>query len=247
MLGHRSELFVDLRSSGLCRPWLAATFVAVALTACGTQQAQSPDARIRRSTEIVHEPCAIDERDAQRLDVNGDGKADLMRVVKNSKETCRALDLNFDGVIDTWVYLAPDGRVRRRESDFDRDGRIDEISDYRGGVMQAQKHATNLAGQLDTWHFYEQGRLQRSERDANGDSVIDQWWEYPRYPRSNCALVHSDVDGDGRPDPGATVDLCEAEPVNEEATTSDTSAASTSALRPPASAPAADDAESPKP
>src|SRR5690606_21742218 len=44
-----------------------------------------------------------------------------------------------------------------------------------------------------------------TERDSDGDTVVDQWWEYPK---PECPMIHSDVDGDGRPDPGATVDFC---------------------------------------
>jgi hypothetical protein len=35
--------------------------------------------------------------------------------------------------------------------------------------------------------------------------VVDQWWEYPT---PGCPLIHSDVNGDGRPDPGSTIDYC---------------------------------------
>ena len=37
---------------------------------------------------------------------------------------------------------------------------------------------------------------------------MDQWWEYPDQRSADCPLIHSDVNGDGRPDPGATVDVC---------------------------------------
>ena len=45
----------------------------------------------------------------------------------------------------------------------------------------------------------------RTERDSNGDGVIDQWWEYPK---PGCPLIHADMNNDGRPDPGATIDYC---------------------------------------
>lgn len=184
------------------------------LSACafGTEP-KAPDARIRRDTEIVHEPCDTEDPGAVSLDINGDGRRDLTKVFHQKREVCRAVDVNFDGKVDTWVYRNSDGSVRRRESDFDRDGRIDEIAVYSSGVLTSKQYATNLAGRLDTWQFYEGGVLKRSERDSNGDSIIDQWWEYPRLPASDCSLVHSDVDGDGRPDPGATVDLCKDEPL----------------------------------
>jgi hypothetical protein len=193
-------------------PWTCA-LVASWLVACGPGgKPETPDARIRRDTRIVHEACDTDGPNVEARDVDGDGRAELRVVFSGKQPVCRSLDFNYDGRVDTWVYLAPDGSVRRRESDYDRDGRIDEIALYSGGVLTAKQVATNLAGRLDTWQYYESGHIKRAERDSDGDSVIDQWWEYPRAPLSDCALVHSDVDGDGRPDPGATVDLCKDEP-----------------------------------
>ncbi len=183
-----------------------------ALVACGcagtksvTVQAETGE-QTRRDTRIEHESCDVDSASADKQDVNGDGRPDLVTV--GGTRGCQAADLNFDGSWDSYVYRNADGSVRRRESDFDRDGRIDEISTFRGGALIARQRATRLDGQLDTWHFYEQGRLTRTERDSDGDAVIDQWWEYPRQNKLECPLVHSDVDGDGRPDPGATVDMC---------------------------------------
>ncbi|HEY3235339.1 MAG TPA: hypothetical protein VGJ84_11545, partial [Polyangiaceae bacterium] len=49
------------------------------------------------------------------------------------------------------------------------------------------------------------GKLARTERDANSDGVVDQWWEYPT---PDCPVIHTDTTGDGRPDPGASVDYC---------------------------------------
>jgi hypothetical protein len=156
----------------------------------------------------VHEECAVQGSGAVTEDVNRDGRPDRTSVAEGARAGCRALDFNFDGRIDAWVYLDPAGVVRRRENDFDRDGRIDEVSVYQQGVLIEQRRATTLAGKLDTWQFYAGGKVARTERDSNGDDYIDQWWEYPAGRAADCPLIHSDVDGDGYPDPGATVDVC---------------------------------------
>jgi hypothetical protein len=122
------------------------------------------------------------------------------------RERCRWMDFNFDGRVDSWVYRDAGGQVRRRESDFDRDGRVDEVAVLSQGQLVEKQRATTLSGKLDTWHFYRAGKLVRTERDANQDRVIDQWWEYP--DNTGCANVHVDMNGDGRPDPGASVRLC---------------------------------------
>lgn len=176
-------------------------------TGCGGghKRTDLPDGVTRRDTTIEHEACDIESASAERVDVNGDGRPDIMIVRNGQQELCRAVDLNLDGVIDRWTYLDANGKVRRQESDYDRDGRIDEIAYFRDGVLIEKHRATTLHNRLDTWHFYENGKLVRTERDSRGDAVIDQWWEYPS---PDCPIIHSDVNNDGRPDPGASVDYC---------------------------------------
>lgn len=202
--------------------------VAAILTgACGgsTRPVEAPTAAgdvTRRDTTIVHEPCAIDGSNATTRDVNRDGKPDLITVREGGKPTCRWVDLNFDGVVDVWVYYDGNGQVRRRETDFDRDGRVDEIETRQAGQIVSRERATTLAGKLDTWQFFKGGVLVRGERDANGDGIVDQWWEYSDAAHPECAVVHSDTDGDGRPDPGATVDICgEGSPLSKNTSATD--------------------------
>jgi len=190
---------------------LACSLACLALgCSASVSTAGSPDGEgvQRRDTAIVHEDCDVEGASAQKVDVNGDGRPDISIVRNGATEVCRSVDLNFDGKVDAWVYRDAAGQVRRRESDYDRDGRVDEISIYQAGVLKEQHRATTLGGKLDTWHFYQAGKLARTERDSDGDGVIDQWWEYPNPDKPECPLIHSDVDGDGRPDPGATVDVC---------------------------------------
>ncbi len=162
----------------------------------------------KRDTRVTHEECDIKSPSTEKIDANGDGRPDIYIVKSGGKEVCRAVDLNFDGQIDTWSYRDAAGQIRRRESDYDRDGRIDEISTYKGGVLAEKDRATTLAGRLDTWQYYQGGKLARAERDADGDGVIDQWWEYPPSNKPGCPMIHSDIDGDGHPDPAGTVDVC---------------------------------------
>lgn len=177
------------------------------LVACAGSQAAPdlPEGVVRRDTTITHEECDTEASGAERIDANGDGKPEIVVVRAGGKELCRAVDLNMDGVVDRWSYLDAAGKLRRQESDYDRDGRIDEIAIFQGGVPVEKHSATTLHHRLDTWHYYEKGRLVRTERDSNGDAVVDQWWEYTT---PECPLIHSDVNNDGRPDPGASIDYC---------------------------------------
>ncbi|MEO8920102.1 MAG: hypothetical protein ABI488_21970 [Polyangiaceae bacterium] len=159
----------------------------------------------KRDTAVKHEACDTSASDAEKIDTNGDGKTDVTIVREGGREVCRAVDLNFDGVVDAYSYFDSNGQLRRRENDYDKDGKIDEIVTFKSGQITEKDQSTALALHLDTWDFYQAGALVRTERDSNGDGVIDQWWEYPK---PGCPLIHADVNNDGRPDPGATIDYC---------------------------------------
>ena len=154
----------------------------------------------KRDTRVVHEDC--DLKGAEQLDANGDGKPDVW-IAKG----CQAVDLNFDGKIDSFTYFDPSGQIRRRERDYDRDGHVDEVSIYQAGALVQQQRSTTLADRIDTWIYLQGGKLAKTERDSDGDGVVDQWWEFGA-GGDKCPLIHSDVDGDGKPDPGATIDYC---------------------------------------
>jgi hypothetical protein len=159
----------------------------------------------RKETSMEAEGCQVNARGAQKLDANGDGRPEVVRVLLKGREVCRAVDLNLDGRVDRTSYFSETGGLRRVESDFDRDGRLDEIALFSNGIPTEKRSATTMDGRIDTWDYFSGGKLTRTERDQDGDGVVDQWWEYPR---QWCPLVHMDQDGDGRPDPGATIDYC---------------------------------------
>lgn len=161
-----------------------------------------------RDTEIKHDPCDFTSGSARRIDVNGDGKPDITHVSEGGREVCRVVDLNLDGLIDAFIYYDAQGFERRRESDFDRDNRPDEITYLQGGVVIRKERETNFDNKLDTWDYYDAGRLARRERDSDGDGVIDQWWHFNNLTDSRCAVVASDRNSDGKPDPESIIDLC---------------------------------------
>lgn len=171
----------------------------------GSGGAHSANSITTRDTQVTHEKCDMSSESVEKIDANNDGKADITIVREGGREVCRAVDLNFDGVIDAYSYFDAAGQLRRRENDYDKDGQIDEITTFKGGQISEKDQSTSLAQHLDTWDFYQAGVLVRTERDSNGDGVIDQWWEYPK---PGCPLIHADMNNDGRPDPGATIDYC---------------------------------------
>jgi hypothetical protein len=158
-----------------------------------------------RSRTIDHEPCDVDSTDAERVDANGDGQADLTVVKRGAVEVCRSADLDFDGRVDVWSYFDASGKLRRRELDYDRDGNIDEIQLFKAGEIAEKHRASTPAKRLDTWEFYMGGRLVRAERDSDANGRVDQWWDYKT---PDCPIIRSDSDGNGEPDANTAVDYC---------------------------------------
>ena len=161
-----------------------------------------------RDIELTHEPCDIASPQATRVDVNTDQRPDIIHVMSNGREVCRAVDLNFDGSVDAYIYYDGAGLERRRESDYDRDGRADEITLLQGGMVLRKERETNFDDKIDTWDYYMGGRLVRRERDSDGDAIVDQWWEFNNPADPRCAIVSADRNTDRKPDPDSVVDLC---------------------------------------
>ena len=183
-----------------------------ALAACTTpdptnQHAESAADNRQREVDFGHDECTPDGS-SKTVDVNGDQRPDIVHVMKDSREVCRIVDLNFDGAVDVYIYYDDKGAERRREADFDRDGRPDQITILQGGQIVENRRETNFDDKLDTWDFYKDGVLARRERDSDGDAIIDQWWTFYDPARPKCATVASDRNADGKPDADSQVDLC---------------------------------------
>jgi hypothetical protein len=194
-------------SLGKGSSWSGLGAVAIFCFGCnsGPDAKSAADGAQERDVRVVHEECNTSAGGSEHLDANGDGRADITIVKDGAREVCRAVDLNLDGKVDVWSYMDDGGRLRRREYDFDRDGAIDQIVTYQGGIPTSGQRATLLANRLDTWDYYQNGMLARTERDSDADARVDQWWEYSK---PGCPMIHADANQDGKPDPGTTIDYC---------------------------------------
>ena len=189
--------------------------IALLASACSSTPDSKGPGDLKRDLVMHHEDCDTGSATAQKVDVNGDGRPDIIHVMKGGKEVCRVVDLNMDGRNDVFIYydsgvgaVGDEAHERRRESDFDRDGHPDEIAILKGGVPVEKERETNFDGKLDTWDKYEGGRLTTRQRDTDGDGLIDQWWDFNNPNDPKCAIVSNDADQDGEPDPKTAVDLC---------------------------------------
>ena len=71
-----------------------------------------------------------------------------------------------------------------------------------------KERETNNDQKIDTWDYYQGPQLVRELRDSSGDGYIDQWWTFNRPAHAKCAVVVSDIDGDGEPDADSQIDIC---------------------------------------
>lgn len=205
---------------GRCGAWLGGSWIltmygigSVVVSACQSPPLPANDAGSRenlvRDTRIVHEACDVKVA-TEKIDSNGDGIFEVSRVKKGNVLVCEAFDLNQDGAVDLWVYYDPSGSLRRRELTYDRSAQVSEIRHYRAGQLVEIDQSTSHFGSLDTWHFFKNGERARTERDANGDGKVDEWWDYPNPKKPDCPMMYQDQNNDGQPDKKAGVDLCAA-------------------------------------
>ena len=94
---------------------------------------------------------------------------------------------------------------------YDRtgDGKIDEVRVVFKGRDRCYGEDTNHDGVIDTWDLMdEHGNLAKRTSDTNGDGRLDRTWTFDP-ARRGCATLSVDQDGDGKPDPGSPIDICE--------------------------------------
>ena len=189
-----------------------ATFVtALALaSACGssettaaTGEPQTPTSQL--APPLKHEPCEDSMGQVDALDVNGDGKPDLKRIVNkgSGQEVCRVADLNHDGKPELYTYYDASGQLRRREAMYEASDAISAIEYYEAGKLVRRELDTSGQRRVDTWDTFDPGTGKRvkRERDTNGDGKVDQWWTWD----GDKLTIAMDKNSDGQPDPDATL------------------------------------------
>jgi len=118
------------------------------------------------------------------------------------------------GLLLACAACAPGDGMRFQVMNMERpsdDNSMPPPADYQPCYTgEARGYDTNGYGKIDTWDVMdENGNLTRRAHDSNGDGRVDQAWTFDP-ARHGCAIVASDVDGDGKPDPGSPVDICRA-------------------------------------
>jgi hypothetical protein len=196
-------LKVGVPTLGLCFGLLVSSAGCRSDAASAVTNAKLPDGV--RSQVVEHEACDEAGNKVEVLDANNDGKPDIRKVSKGGREVCRITDLNHDGKPDMFEYFDASGQLRRREADYDDNGIVNSVEHFESGKLVRRELDTTNQGRIDTWDFFDPatGARSKRERDATGDGKVDQWWIY----EGERVTIATDRNGDGQPDPGATIVL----------------------------------------
>jgi hypothetical protein len=180
--------------------------LALFVSACAKQ----PDTTAAASSSSQVTERALPEQGLvqQDVDLDTDGKPDIQNFYRERADAPRLLvrkdlDLNRDGKVDVVSFFDEDGNLEREEMDSDYDGTLDWTDHYQKGVRVMSEYDTDHDGRPNVFKYYIRGedgvvRLDRKERDEDGDGKIDVWERFD----INGAVVRTgrDTDGDGKVD-----------------------------------------------
>jgi len=115
----------------------------------------------------------------KEVDLNHDGRKDLwLHYGPDGARTVEEMDLDFDGRIDLVTFWAG-GKMQRQELDTDFDGRTDVTRHFQNDKLIRVERDSNRDGNIDYREFYEGGVLDRIGYDENGDGRVDRWERVP--------------------------------------------------------------------
>jgi len=108
-------------------------------------------------------------------------------------------DINSDGVPDIWIYYNPQkpGEILRQEEASKGDGRVDSWSYYQDGRMVRRDIDRRGNGRPDSIYYYEKDTIVREERDETGQGRMTY---RASYQNGRIEKVEKDSSGQGRPD-----------------------------------------------
>ena len=112
----------------------------------------------------------------KEIDLNFDGKVDVIQIWKDGVMTQEQIDADFDGQME-WTDFYSAGERIRAEWDTQFDGQPDIIRHYEGGKLKKLEMDTDGDQTMDYWEYYEDGVMLRSGKDTTGDGTIDKWGE----------------------------------------------------------------------
>jgi len=112
----------------------------------------------------------------READMNFDGVRDLFVFfdLETGQKKRDEVDLDHDGKVDIiTTYIG--GKPIKQELDTNSDSLIDRVRFLDGDVPQRVEGDTDGDGRIDYWEYYDGGRLLRIGMDTDGDGKADTW------------------------------------------------------------------------
>ena len=124
-----------------------------------------------------------------KYDANGDGTIDTWSYMDGARVVRIELDPDQNNVIDRWEYYGADQTIEKIGASRAGDNTPDSWAFYdRGGMVTRVELSTHRDGRVDRVEFYEGGVRVRAEEDSNMDGRIDKWEVYEGERLASVAL-----------------------------------------------------------
>ncbi len=108
-------------------------------------------------------------------DLNGDGKVDIREYYDaDGNLEKQVVDLDFDGKPDIVLYFEK-GQLVRKEYSFGFDGKPHAWNYYEKKQLVRKERDENGDGKVDYWEYWENGEIDRVGFDTDGDGKVDRW------------------------------------------------------------------------
>ena len=108
-------------------------------------------------------------------DLNDDGKIDVWEAYDDDGNVVKqTVDLDFDGKPDLVLHFEK-GQLVRKELGFAFDGKPHAWSYYEKGKLARKERDENNDGRVDYWEYWEGGEVDRIGVDLDADGRVDRW------------------------------------------------------------------------
>jgi len=130
----------------------------------------------------------------READLNFDRRLDIFVYFDETGAIKRdELDLDYDGKIDI-ISMYAEGKVVKQELDTNSNGTVDRVRFLEDNLPVRVEGDTDSNGQIDYWEYYDAGKLIRVGMDTDGDGRADTWNRDEAAPSEEAASGDATTD-----------------------------------------------------